>query len=96
MATRKTSNLRRAQEEAAGAAEAAPKKKKKAKRKSKKKAAVEARMKLYWGVFSQSLKMVAVFEFDQKEEADKRANDLSKGGKSPHFVQKVKKEIEVE
>ena len=76
----------------------APAKKKKAakkttKRKSKKKAAADVRMKLYWGVFSQNLKRVAVFEFDQKKEAEKRATELSKGGKSPHFVQKVKEEI---
>lgn len=81
----------------AGEAEKAAKKKKAkkkaAKRKSKAKAAVDVRMKLYWGVFSQNLKRVAVFEFDQKDEAEKRAEELSKGGKSPHFVQKVKEEI---
>ncbi len=81
----------------AGEAEKAAKKKKAkkkaTKRKSKAKAAVDVRMKLYWGVFSQNLKRVAVFEFDQKDEAEKRAEELSKGGKSPHFVQKVKEEI---
>jgi len=81
----------------AGEAEKAAKKKKAkkkaTKRKSKAKAAVDVRMKLYWGVFSQNLKRVAVFEFDQKDDADKRAQELSKGGKSPHFVQKVKEEI---
>ncbi|MEM8669222.1 MAG: hypothetical protein AAGG48_16990 [Planctomycetota bacterium] len=73
----------------------APKKKKAAKKKTtrKKKAAADVRMKLYWGVFSQNLKRVAVFEFDQKKEAQKRATELSKGGKSPHFIQKVKEEI---
>jgi hypothetical protein len=53
-------------------------------------------MKLYWGVFSQNLKRVAVFEFDQQKEAQKRATELSKGGKSPHFIQKVKEEISLE
>jgi len=67
--------------------------KKKTTRKSKKKTAADVRMKLYWGVFSQNLKRVAVFEFDQKKEAQKRATELSKGGKSPHFIQKVKEEI---
>lgn len=92
----------RAQAEAAEAQEkAAPKKKavkKKTtvKRKAKTKTAVDVRMKLYWGVFSQNLKRVAVFEFDQKDEADKRAEELSKGGKSPHFVQKVKEEVVTE
>lgn len=101
MAKSRQSNLKRAREEADAAEaldsdEAKPAKKAKAKRKSKKKVAVEARMKLYWGVFSQSLKRVAVFEFDQKDEAEKRAKDLSKSGKSPHFVQKVKEEIVIE
>ncbi len=72
-----------------------PKKKAATKRKTKKSAA-DMRMKLYWGVFSQNLKRVAVFEFDQKPEADKRAEELSKGGKSPHFVQKVKEEVKLE
>jgi hypothetical protein len=70
------------------------KKKKSSKRKSK--AAEDVRLRLYWGVFSQNLKRVAVFEFDQQKEAQKRAKELSKGGKSPHFVQKVKEEITIE
>ncbi len=70
-----------------------PAKKPAAKRKTKAKAAVEARMKLYWGVFSQNAKRVALFEFDQKDEAVQKAEELSKGGKSPHFVQKVKEQI---
>jgi len=70
------------------------KKKKTSKRKSK--TAENQRLKMYWGVFSQNLKRVAVFEFDQQKEALKRAKELSKGGKSPHFVQKVKEEIQLE
>ncbi len=34
------------------------------------------------------------YEFNQKKQAEKKAVDLSKGGKSPHFVQKVKEVIE--
>lgn len=89
----------RAEAEAAEAQEAASPKKKAARRKAatttkrKTKAAADVRMKLYWGVFSQNLKRVAVFEFDQKDEADKKAEELGKGGKSPHFVQKVKEEV---
>lgn len=89
----------RAEAEAAEAQEAASPKKKAARRKAgtttkrKTKTAVDVRMKLYWGVFSQNLKRVAVFEFDQKEEANKKAEELGKGGKSPHFVQKVKEEV---
>ncbi len=71
-------------------------KKKTTTRKSKTKTVEAVRKKLYWGVFSQNLKRVAVFEFDQKDEADARAEELSKGGKSPHFVQKVKEEIQLE
>lgn len=66
-------------------------KKKKATRKTK--TPVEIRKKLFWGVFTQSLKRVALFEYDQKKAAEKKAADLSKG-KTPHFVQKVKEEIE--
>lgn len=69
-------------------------KKKATKRKTK--AAADVRLKLYWGVFSQNSKRVAVFEHDQKDEAIARAEELSKSGKSPHFVQKVKEEIKPE
>ncbi|QDV62177.1 MULTISPECIES: hypothetical protein [Crateriforma] len=70
--------------------------KKKSSSRKTKKAAADVRMKLYWGVFSQNLKRVAVFEFDQRDEAEKRAEELSKGGKSPHFIQRVKEEIAME
>jgi hypothetical protein len=62
-------------------------------RKPRSKAVADVRMKLYWGVFNQSLKQVALFEFDQKKDADKKAEELSKSGRSPHFVQKVKEVI---
>ena len=85
----------RAEAEAAEAAgKAAPKKKKaKKKAKRKRKAAAEVRMKLFWGVFNQSLKRVALYEYSQKKQAEKKAEDLSKSGKSPHFIQKVKEEV---
>ena len=72
------------------------KKNQKAAKRKTRKSAVDVRLRLYWGVFSQNLKRVAVFEFDQKEEANKRALELSKGGKPPHFVAKVKEEIKLE
>ncbi len=72
------------------------KKAKKTTKRKTKKSAVDTRLRLYWGVFSQNLKRVAVFEFDQKKEAEKRSVELSKGGKAPHFVQKVKEEIKSE
>jgi hypothetical protein len=63
-------------------------------RKSRKKEAPEIRVKLFWGVFNQSLKRVALFEFNQKKQADKKAEELSQGGKAPHFVQKVKEAVD--
>ena len=72
-----------------------PAKKKATKRKSRaKKAAVEVQMKAFWGVFNQSLKRVALYEYSQKKQAEKKAEDLSKDGKSPHFVMKVKEVID--
>ena len=86
----------------APAKKAAAKKKaadtKKAKKKPAKKrasrAAKEIRLKAFWGVFNQSLKRVALFEFNEKKQAEKKAQELSKSGKSPHFVQPVKEVIE--
>ncbi|MCH8048107.1 MAG: hypothetical protein IID44_30810 [Planctomycetes bacterium] len=82
----------------AEAAEKAPKKaKKKTTRKKKtKKDAAEIRLKAFWGVFSQSLKRVAVFDYSQRKAADKKMADLNAKGKAPHFVQLVKEAIEVE
>jgi hypothetical protein len=99
MARKVVSRKAKAAEAEAAEKQATAKKKKAAKKATKrksKKAAADVRMKLYWGVFSQNLKRVAVFEFDQQKEAEKRAVELSKGGKSPHFVQKVKEEIKPE
>ena len=72
----------------------AVKKKKTAKRKSRAKEPADVRMKVFWGVFNQSLKRVATYEFNQKKEAEKKAEALSASGKSPHFVQKIKEVIE--
>jgi hypothetical protein len=68
-------------------AEAAP-------RKSRAKAAKEVRLKAFWGVFNQSLKRIALYEYSEKKSAEKKAEELSAGGKSPHFVQLVKETIE--
>jgi hypothetical protein len=65
-----------------------------AKRKSRAKAAKEVRLKAFWGVFNQSLKRVAVFEYSQRKQADKKANELTTSQKTPHFVQLVKEAIE--
>ncbi len=89
---------RRAEVEAAEKAEkssaAAAPKKKATRRTSRSKVVADVRMKLFWGVFNQSLRRVALYDFSQKKAAEKKAAELSKSGKSPHFVQKVKEVVE--
>ncbi len=51
---------------------------------------VEVCTRIYWAVFNQLLKRVAVFEFDQKKEAEKRAAALLKASGEHHFVKKIK------
>ena len=51
------------------------------------------RRKLFWGVFNHAMKRVALYEFNQRKAAEKRAKELSPEGKPPHFVQKVKEDI---
>jgi hypothetical protein len=79
-----------------GNAEASPKKaaKKTPRGKSRAKVAKEVRLKAFWGVFSQALAQVAQYEYGQREEADKKAKELSDSRKTPHFVQLVKRVIE--
>ena len=101
---RKIQNRMQLRDEADAAkqiAETAPKKKKKAKakakatkRKSRAASAKEVRLKAFWGVFNQSLRRVAIFEFAKRDEADKKAEALGKSQKTPHFVQLVKEVIE--
>ena len=100
---RKVANRKelRKEVEAAEAAEAKGTKKKKAAkkktaapRKTRKKADTELRMKLFWGVFNQSLRRVALFEYSQRRQAEKKAKELSDSQKTPHFVQLVKEVIE--
>lgn len=77
-------------DQAAGAVAA----KKPARRSARTKAVADVRMKLFWGVFNQSLRRVALYDHSQKKEAEKKAAELSKAGKTPHFVQKVKEAVE--
>jgi hypothetical protein len=65
----------------------------KAKRKSRTAEAKVVRVRLYWHVVNQSMKPVAKFEYHQKAAAEKKAEDLSQGGKSPHFLHKHREEI---
>ncbi|MCA9246036.1 MAG: hypothetical protein KDA42_02945 [Planctomycetales bacterium] len=80
--------------EASGAAKKKVTKKKTTKRKSRKKAAAEVRLKAFWGIFNQSLKRVAVYDYAQRKAAQKKADELTNSSKSPHFVQLVKEVIE--
>jgi hypothetical protein len=75
-------------------AKKAPVKKAPPKRKSRSKSSKDIRLKAFWGVFNQSLKRVALFEYNEKKKAEKAAKDLTASGKSPHFVQPVKEVIQ--
>jgi hypothetical protein len=86
--------LRRESEAAEQAGiETKPAKKAPAKRKSRAKTAKEVRLKAFWGVFNQSMKRVALFEYSERKQADKKAAELSASQKTPHFVQPVKEVI---
>ena len=63
-------------------------------RKSRKAVAAEVRLKAFWGVFNQSLKRLALYEYSQRKQADKKAAELTEKHNSPHFVQPVKEVIE--
>lgn len=69
-------------------------KKAKVKRKSRAKSAKEVRLKAFWGVFNQSLRRVALFEYSERKQAEKKAQDLSESQKTPHFIQLAKEVIE--
>ncbi len=58
--------------------------------KPRRKAKAESRTRIYWAVFNQNLKRVALFEFDQKGEAEKRAAKLQDKSGEYHFIQKQK------
>jgi hypothetical protein len=75
-------------------AEKPPGEKKPAKRKSRAKDGKEVRLKAFWGVFNQTMKRVALYEYSQRKQAEKKAAELSTSAKTPHFVQPVKEIIE--
>ena len=87
--------------EAAEQAEKAEKPKKAAKakapakpRKSRAKSAKGVRLKAFWGIFNQSMKRVALFEYNQRDKAQQKAEELSGSQRTPHFVQIVKEAID--
>ena len=63
--------------------------------KTRRRAKVETRTRIYWAVFNQDVKRVAVFEFDQKVEAEKRAAKLTSSSGIDHFIQKIKATVAV-
>ncbi len=75
------------------AAEAQPTKLPKPTKRSKK-TDKEVRLKAFWGVFNQSLRRVALFEYSERKLADKKAEELTQSTKTPHFVQLVKEVIQ--
>jgi hypothetical protein len=89
-ATKKAAAEKTTKKAKAAASGEAPVKKK---RKSRTKTADVLRRKLFWGVFNHAMKRVALYEFNQRKAAEKRAKELSPEGKPPHFVQKVKEDI---
>jgi hypothetical protein len=74
-------------------AKAKGEKKAPAKRKSRSKTVEPERRKLFWGVFNQSLKRVALFDHTQRKAAEAKAGELTASGKNQHFVMKVKEAI---
>jgi hypothetical protein len=86
----KAASAKKAEKKAPKDKSAAPKKKAAKRSRSVK----EVRLKAFWGVFNQSLRRVALYEYNERKQADKKAAELTKSGKSPHFVQPVKEVIE--
>jgi len=52
-----------------------------------------ARKRVVWVVLNDSFKPIAQFDFNQKEEADKKVKELNEKGKGNHFLQRQKIEI---
>jgi hypothetical protein len=87
--------LRRAEEaaESAGVTAKSAAEKTPVKRKPRTKTPKEVRLKAFWGVFNQSMKRQALYEYSERKQADKKAQELTASQKSPHFVQLVKEAI---
>lgn len=54
----------------------------------------EVRLKAFWGVYSQSLQCVKLFDYGDKAGADAMAAELTESKKAPHFVRLEKQVIE--
>lgn len=62
--------------------------------KTRSKADKGVRLKAFWGVFNQTLRRVALFEYSERKQAEKKAEELTQSTKIPHFVQLVKEIIQ--
>jgi len=51
--------------------------------KRSKKADKEVRLKAFWGVFNQNLRRVALFEYSERKQADKKAEELTQSKTNP-------------
>lgn len=67
-----------------------------AKRRSKPKVKKETKLVALWGVFNQALVEIQTFDYSRRPDAEKLAKELSESKKVPHFVQLVKRQVEVE
>jgi hypothetical protein len=83
-----------ADEEAPKPARKKPAAKPKAAKPRKSRATKTARIKIVWGVFDNSNRRVAAFDYPKRAEADALAAKLTADKKSTHFVQPVKEPIE--
>ncbi|MEC7555837.1 MAG: hypothetical protein VYA32_01605 [Planctomycetota bacterium] len=61
--------------------------------KRKKKASEPTRYRLIWGVYSSSMREEARFDYDQRKDADKKAEQLKAKGKKIYWVQPIKEPI---
>jgi hypothetical protein len=74
--------------------EKAPKEPKVAAKKTvRKKVAKESRLKAFWGVFNQGMKRLVLFEYADKQAAEKKAAELTASSRATHFIQLVKEAI---
>ena len=52
------------------------------------------RLKACWGVFDHMLKQVALFPYNQRDVADRKAEELAEKKKKPYVIQLVKEKME--
>lgn len=55
-----------------------------------------ARMRVVWQVVSDAFKVIATYDYNQKDAADSKAAELTARGKGTHFVQRAKEAMDDE